>query len=72
MKSPIPTPIEYLRLDGIASITASRSPSKTNAVTRMPSHTMTPIAPSGVNPLVSTKPNATAALRPRPAAIAIG
>ena len=72
MNSPMPTPIEYLRLDGMASITASRKPSTTSTVTRMPSQTMTPIAPSAVRPSVRTSPYATAALSPSPAAMAIG
>ena len=42
----MPTPIEYLRLAGIASMTASRKPRTTRTVMMMPSHRMTPMAPS--------------------------
>ncbi len=72
MNRPIPTPIARLSESGTARITASRRPTRTRIVTRMPSRTMTPIAPAGVSPLVRTSPKATAPLMPRPAARAIG
>ena len=68
----MPTPMAYLRLSGMAVITASRKPSNTKTVTRMPSIKITPIAPAGDSPSVNTSPKATAALIPSPAAMAIG
>ncbi len=72
MNKPMPTAIASLRLFGTAFMTASRKPARTRIVTRMPSSTMTPMAPCGVRPLPITNWNATAALMPSPVAIAIG
>jgi hypothetical protein len=72
MNRPIPTPIARFSDSGTACMTASRRPTRTSSRTTRPSSTMTPIAPAGLKPEVSTSPKATAPLMPRPAARAIG
>jgi hypothetical protein len=72
MKSPMPTAIARFRESGTAFMIASRRPTSTSSRTTSPSITITPIAPAGVRPSVSTRKNATNALMPRPAASAIG
>ena len=70
MKSPMPIAMAFLRSSGIAFITFSRYPVRTNAVTARPSTTISPIAAGNDSPSPATRLNATTALSPSPGAIA--
>ncbi|MNW65678.1 hypothetical protein D3C74_440800 [compost metagenome] len=72
MNSPMPTLIAVLSSTGTARNTASRKPVRTSTRMMSPSMTTMPIASAHVTSGIVAIVNATTALRPRPAARAMG
>jgi hypothetical protein len=70
MKRPMPIAIAFLSSRGMASMTFSRIPMSTSAVTSAPSRTTMPIASGKPSPSPATSVKATTAFNPRPGAIA--
>ena len=68
MNAPMPAPIPSLIGTGTASRRARRTPRAMATQMARPSRATTPIAPCHERPAPLTRPNATTALMPRPAA----